>query len=159
MSRPRPLEGLQTPASHAQRGARVPADRVAWGFSEGSRALFGRCSAARGRRSPLGVRPEPASCPHSVPGWVGEALQRERPLQRRRQQAGGRVLPVPCGLPGAAVHRLRGRLLQLAEECDTQRLLRFGAACVDGSRAPVTSHPDFWELRGRRGPSTRRGGW
>lgn len=64
-------------------------------------------------------------CPHRVPGWVQEALQRERPLQWRRQQTGGWVLPVPRGLQGASLHRLRGRLLQLSEERDAQRLHRY----------------------------------
>ncbi|XP_032348426.1 protein disulfide isomerase CRELD2 isoform X4 [Camelus ferus] len=60
----------------------------------------------------------------SVPRRVRAALQREWPLQWRRQQTGGRDLPVPPGLPGATVHRLHSRVLQRAEERHPQRLHR-----------------------------------
>lgn len=85
--------------------------------------------------APPGACPErPVCVAHSVPGRVREALQRERALQRGRQQAGGRVLPVPRRLPGGHVHRLRRWLLQLTEERDAQHLHRYLGPCP---RPPV----------------------
>lgn len=95
------------------------------------------------------------SClPPSVPGWLPEALQRERTLQRGRQQAGGRVVPVPPRLPGRHVLRLHGRLLQLPEERDAQRLHRYGG-CAGLQPAGLGAHrsgclPGLWARTGAR---------
>ncbi|XP_032348427.1 protein disulfide isomerase CRELD2 isoform X5 [Camelus ferus] len=78
----------------------------------------------------------------SVPRRVRAALQREWPLQWRRQQTGGRDLPVPPGLPGATVHRLHSRVLQRAEERHPQRLHRGHTVLV--TLVSVKAGPPTW---------------